>query len=316
MKSTRIGLILLVLAFLVASVALIGCPPQETDMGDEAMIPPPEGEPMPDEGTGEANTIEIIGSTTVLPIATAWGEAFNEANPNVDVAVSGGGSGTGIKALIDGTTDIADASRSIKEEEIQLAEQNGVSPVEHIVAYDGIAPVVHPNNPVESLTVEQLSDIYSGEVTKWSEVGVSGMANDDIVVVSRDSASGTYESWKEMVIQMGGEAEDRDYSPAALKKGSNKDVRQTVSQTESAIGYIGLGYIDDSIKALAVVPMAGGDAVEPTPETVQSGAYPISRALYMYTDGEPTGVVADFFEWAKSDEAKALVEEEGFVPTE
>ncbi len=140
------------------------------------------------------------------------------------------------------------------------------------------------------------------------------MANDNIVVVSRDSASGTYESWKGMVIQMDGTAEDRDYTPAALKKNSNKDVRQTVADTPAAIGYIGLGYIDDSVKTIGVIPMDGGDAVKPVPASVQDGSFPFSRGLYMYTDGEPTGIVADFLDWGKSDEGQAFVEEQGFVP--
>ena len=315
MKSTRIGLILLVLAFLVASVALMGCPPQD-ETGDEAMMPP-EDTPMDEEpAEGGTSTIEIIGSTTVLPIATAWAEAYHEAHQDVDVNVSGGGSGNGIKALIDQTADIAISSREIKDSERELAQQNDVNPIEHMVAYDGISPIVHPDNPVGSLTIEQLSDIYSGEVTKWSEVGVAGMANDDIVVVSRDSASGTFESWKEMVIQMGGEAPDRDYAPAALKKNSNKDVRQTVADTASAIGYIGLGYIDDSVKTVAVVPMSGGDAIKPTHDNVQDQSYPIARGLYMYTDGEPTGTVADFLDWGMGEDGQALVEQEGFVRVE
>lgn len=312
MKTTRIGLVLLVIGFLFASVALIGCPPHQPDTAGDAVMPPP-GDADAGRAAGD-QTIEITGSTTVLPIATAWGVAFNEANPDIDVAVSGGGSGTGIKALIDGITDIAISSREIKKSEIELAEQNDVNPVERAIAWDGIAPIVHPNNPVESLTIEQLSDIYSGEVTNWSEVGVTGMANDNIVVVSRDSASGTYESWKEMVIQMGGEAADRDYAPAALKKGSNKDVGQTVAQTESAIGYIGLGYIDDTIKTVAVG--SGGEAVEPTHENVQDGSYPVARKLYMYTNGEPTGTIADFLEWGMTEAGQSLVEEEGFVAVE
>ncbi len=312
MKTSRIGLSLLLLAFLVASVALIGCPPDQT-MEDDVMAPPMDDMTM-EEPAGEGGTIEIIGSTTVLPISEVWAKAYHEANPNVDVNVSGGGSGNGIKAIIDGTTDIGQASRGIKESEVELAKENGVDPVEHTVAYDGIAPVVHPDNPAESLSIEQLSDIYSGEVTSWSEVGVSGMANDNIVVVSRDSASGTYESWKGMVIQMDGTAEDRDYTPAALKKNSNKDVRQTVADTPAAIGYIGLGYIDDSVKTIGVIPMDGGDAVKPVPASVQDGSFPLSRGLYMYTDGEPTGIVADFLDWGKGDEGQALVEEQGFVP--
>lgn len=314
MKTSRIGLILLLLAFLAASVALIGCPPQGGDAGvDDGMVPPPPDEPPGPEATGETTTIDQIGSTTVLPIAEKWAVAFAEKHEGVEINVSGGGSGTGISSLINGTADIANASRQIKDEEIEQARENGVNPVEHVVAYDGIAAIVHPSNPIESLTIEQLSDIYAGEITNWSEVGGE---DGEIIVVSRDSASGTYESWKEMVIQMGGEAEDRDYTPAALKQGSNEAVRSTVAETEGTIGYIGLGYLDDNVKALAVAPEAGAEAVMPTPENVQNGSYPISRELYMYTDGEPTGVLAEYFDWGMGEEGQALVEEAGFVPVQ
>lgn len=317
MKTSKIGLSLLLLAFLVASVALIGCPPAQ-DGGDAGeMVPPPDDAMPMDEGTeasGEGGTIDIIGSTTNLPIATAWAEAYHEKNPNVDINVSGGGSGNGIKAIIDDTADIGNSSREIKDSEVELCEEKGVDPVEHVIAYDGLTPVAHPDVPVDSLSVEQLSDIYSGEVTKWSEVGVSGVDNDNIVVVSRDSASGTYESWKDLVIHMRGADEDRDYSPAALKKNSNRDVRETVASTPSAIGYIGLGYVDDSIQVVPVVPLGGGDAVPATVENVQNGSFPVARSLYMYTNGEPTGIVAEFLDWGKGDEGQALVADEGFVP--
>jgi phosphate transport system substrate-binding protein len=140
------------------------------------------------------------------------------------------------------------------------------------------------------------------------------MANDRIVVVARDSASGTYESWKELVVQMDGADKDRDYSPASLKKNSNRDVRQTVADTPSGIGYIGLGYIDDSIRAIGVSPVGGGDPVQPSVESVQDGSFPVSRAMYYYTNGQPTGIVAAFLEWALGPEGQALVAEQGFVP--
>lgn len=314
MMKTHAVVSILVVALLTGIVALTGCPPaqQEEQMPPEGPMPMEDMPPGEMEGAGEAVTISQIGSTTVLPVAEKWAEAFHEQNSNVDINVSGGGSGTGIKALIDGTADIANASRPIKDEETQLAQDNGIDPVEHVIAFDGIAAVVHPDNPVGDLSVEQLSDIFSGEVTSWDELGVSGMG--DIVVVSRDSSSGTYESWKDMVVSMDGEAEDRDFAPSALKKGSNKDVRSTVAETEAAIGYIGLGYIDDSVKAVPVIPMGGGEAVEPTPENVQDESYPVARALYMYTDGEPSGAVKDYLDWGMTDEGQALVEEAGYVP--
>ncbi|MEA3399918.1 MAG: phosphate ABC transporter substrate-binding protein [Armatimonadota bacterium] len=308
MKMHRITVGLLVLAFLTSMVALVGCPPKEEEPVEPMMTEPGEPGAGP---VGEPATIDQIGSTTVLPIAEKWAQAFHEKHANVEIDVAGGGSGTGIKALIDGTADIADASRPIKDKEKALAEENGITPVEHVVAYDGIAAVVHPDNPVGELSIEQLSDIFCGEVTSWDELGVSGMG--DIIVVSRDSASGTYESWKDMVVSMNGEAEDRDYDPGALKKGSNKDVRSIVAQTKGAIGYMGLGYIDSSVKPVPVIPMDGGPAVEPTSRNVQEGSYPVSRKLYMYTDGQPSGAVKDYLEWGMTDEGQGLVEEAGYV---
>ncbi len=312
MKSNEVVLALLVLALLTSMALLTGCPPApEEDAGILPEEMPVEPEEAPGEVTGEEATIDQIGSTTVLPIAEKWAVAFNEANPNVKINVSGGGSGTGISALIDGTADIADASRAMKDEEKTAAEEKGISPVEHVVAFDGIAAVVHPNNSVGELSVEQLSDIFSGEVTSWDDLGVSGMG--DIVIVSRDSASGTYESWKDLVVTMDGEDEDRDFAASALKEGSNEAVRSTVAETEAAIGYIGLGYIDESVKPVPVVPMEGGSAVEPTRENVQGGSYPISRELYMYTAGEPEGAVKDYLDWGMTDEGQKLVEEAGYV---
>lgn len=310
MRNHRLTIGLLAVACMVAALALTGCPQQQpTEVVDDFMM---DLEPMPAEA--DAGTIEIIGSTTVLPISTAWAEAYHAANPSVLLNVSGGGSGNGIKAVIDNTTDIGQSSRGIKSDEIDLAKANNVDPIEHVVAYDGIAPIVHPSNPAVSLSVEELSDIYAGNVTKWSEVGVTGMANDNIVVIARDSASGTYESWKELVVQMDGADKDRDYSPASLKKNSNRDVRQSVADTPSGIGYIGLGYIDESIRTLSVSPLGGGDPVEATVENVQNGSFPASRSMYYYTNGQPTGVVAAFLEWALGPEGQAIVGEQGFVP--
>ncbi len=305
MKTTKIGLILLLPALLSATVALVGCPPAPPS-NDTGMIEPPD-----DQSGGATSTISQIGSTTVLPIADAWQQAFTAAHPDIQINVAGGGSGTGIKALTDGTTDIANASRAMKDEEIEQAQEKGVEPVEHVIAYDGIAAVVNTGVGVDSLSVEQLSDIFSGEVTNWSEIGGADV---EIIVIGRDSASGTYESWKEMVIQMDGEDKERDYTPEALKEQSNEGVRATVAKTEGAVGYVGLGYIDESVKVIAISPLGGGEAVVPTVESVKTGDYPISRELYMYTAGEPTGAVATYFEWGMGDEGQKLVEEASFVP--
>jgi phosphate transport system substrate-binding protein len=263
---------------------------------------------------GASETIRQVGSTTVLPLAERWQQEFNKLHPEVEIAVSGGGSGTGIKALTSGTAEIADSSREIKPEEVEQARAAGVDPVEHVVAHDGIAVIVHPSNPLTEISVEQLSDIYSGRVRDWAEVGARGMG--EIQVVSRDSASGTYEAFKELVVTMGETEKSRDYAPSALKQASNQAVSGLVSQTKTAIGYIGLGYVDESVKVLRVVPMGGGEAVGAIVESVMSGAYPVSRALYLYTDGEPIGVLKEYLDWIKGPEGQAVVAELGFVPVE
>lgn len=311
MKANKIILAALALTLVAGLVALTGCPspppPDEPVMVDD-MPPEPPGGPAP--GGGEGGTIEAIGSTTVLPIATAWAKAYAEVAPEVSVNVAGGGSGSGIEALINGTADIADASRGIKDSEIEQAQAAGVEPVEHTIAYDGIAAAVHPSNPVDHLTMQQLSDIYSGQVTQWSEVGVDGLG--EITVVGRDASSGTYGSWEEMVVQA--EDDTREYATGMLQMQSNEAVRSTVANTPGAIGYIGLGYVDDTVKAVPVAPEDGADAVAPSEATVADGSYPISRSLYMYTNGEPTGIIKAFLDWGMSADGQKLVAEEGFVP--
>lgn len=268
------------------------------------------GEPLP--GTAADSTIRMIGSTTVLPLAEKWREAFNEVRPEIDIAVSGGGSGTGIKALISGTAEIAMSSREIKPGEMEQAQEAGLTLAEHLVAYDGIAVIVHAANPLDELSVEQLSDIYAGRVSDWASVGVRGLG--EIQVVSRDSASGTYEAFKDLVVTRQGTDKTRDYAAAALKQTSNQAVLALVSKTKGAIGYVGLGYLDDGVKALRVVPMGAGEAAAPTGENVASGKYPVSRSLYCYTVGEPAGALKDFLDWVKGSEGQAVVEELGFVP--
>lgn len=294
---------------LIAGLTVTGCPrrsAEEVAVGD--LPPEPAGEPA---GTdGGSDTIQQIGSTTVLPIATAWAQAYAEVAPQVSVNVAGGGTGTGIEALINGTADIADASRAMKDSEREQALAAGVEPVEHIVAYDGIAAVVHPSNPVDQLTMQQLSDIYSGEITTWSEVGVDGLG--DIVVVGRDASSGTYGSWEEMVVQA--EDDGREYTTGMLQMQANEAVRSTIANTPAAIGYLGLGYLDDSVRAVPIVPLDGGGAVAPDEATVADGSYPISRELYMYTDGEPTGIIKAYLDWGMSEAGQKLVAREGFVP--
>jgi phosphate binding protein len=246
-----------------------------------------------------AEQIVIKGSTTVLPIAQATLEAYMKKNPGVQMSLSGGGSGEGIKALLDKTTDIADSSREIKKEEIELAETRGVKPVAHVVAYDAIIPVVHPKNKVSNLSIDQLSQIYQGKITNWKEVGGADLK---IVVISRDSSSGTFESWDHFVMKKA------KVSPKAQMLASNGALVTAVGRNRYAIAYLGMGYVNKSVKAVQV------NGVTASVQTALSKEYPFSRELYMYTNGEPTGDVAKFIAFVKSVEGQKIVAKEGFVP--
>lgn len=258
-----------------------------------------EAEPTEPEPGGEIQTLTIQGSTTVLPIAQKAAEKYMDLHPNVDIQVSGGGSSVGVKSAGEGTVDIGMASRAMKDEE--KSTYPDLNPI--VVARDGIAMIVHPSNTVNSLSVEQIKGIYNGTYTNWSDVGGEDA---EIVVVGRDSASGTREFfWKHVMNK-------EDFVPIMLEKNSNGAVKQTVTQTPGAIGYVGLGYVDESVKALNV--KTDGDEVEPTIENVINGSYPISRSLFMLVKGEPTGLAKDFIDFVLSDEGQAIVKEEGFVP--
>lgn len=245
------------------------------------------------------NTLTLTGSTTVLPIAQMVAEVFMELHPEVNVSVRGGGSGVGIAALIDQTADIANASRPIKTKEIVICRSKGIDPVGNIIAKDGIAIIVHPSNPIKELSIAQLKAIYSGEISKWSEVG--GPAK-PIVVISRDVASGTFEVFKKLVLEGGKTRED------ALMLASNKAVATTVKNTPYGIGYVGLGYLSSDVKALNI------EGVIPTHKTVASGEYKIARPLFMYTNGKPKGLAKEFIDFILSEEGQKIVEEVGFVP--
>ena len=246
-----------------------------------------------------ASTIVVKGSTTVLPIAQATAEAYMKSKPDVNISISGGGSGEGIKAMIDKSTDIANSSRDLKPEEITRAEQNGVHPNVMTVAFDAILPIVNPRNKVNNLTVDQLAQIYKGEVTNWKEVGGDDL---QIVVISRDSSSGTFESWGELVLHKA------KVTPKAQMQASNGAIVQAVSKNKYAIGYIGLGYINKSIKPLMV------NGVKPSAKTAISKEYPISRPLYMITNGDPQGATAGYIKFVLGKKGQKIVEETGFVP--
>ncbi len=303
--NTRPLIVALFLATLttVALVSLTGCPQ-----------PPQSNTEMaaPAEPTGDAQKIVQLGSTTVLPIAEKWRVAFNELHPNVDMAVSGGGSGSGIEALVSGTCDIADSSRPMQDKEREAAQEAGFEPVEHVVAYDGIAVIVNRANPITSLECQQLSDAFVGDISDWDALGAGGLG--EIQLICRDSASGTYEAFWEIVVALNNKDKERDYSPRALKQASNQAVLALVAQTKGAIGYIGLGYVDDRVRTIAISPLDGGDAIEATVANVKDGSYPISRSLLMYTRGEPDGVVKDYLDWGLGADGQAIVADLGFVP--
>jgi phosphate transport system substrate-binding protein len=257
-----------------------------------------------------AQTIENKGSDTLVNLALAWAEAYMATYPEVRISVTGGGSGTGIAAMINGTVDIANASRAMKSEEITAAEANGISPVEFTIAGDAIAVVVHPSNLVDQLTLAQISDIYTGEITNWSQLGGEDRP---IVLLSRESNSGTYVYFLENVVRMGDKESDLLFSPDTLLMPSSEGISAEVRQNPNAIGYDGLGYVTPDQKMLAVAQDAQEAYVLPSLETVNDGSYPISRPLYMYTAGEPAGPIKDYLYWVLSD-GQALVSELGFVP--
>lgn len=246
---------------------------------------------------GEKITIE--GSTTVLPITQRAAEVYMRKNTGKNVIVKGGGSGVGIISLIDGVCDIASSSRSIKEKELNLAKKKGRELKGHIIAMDGLAVIVHPSNPIDNITKETLQKIYTGKIKNWKEIGGKDMK---IIVVSRDSSSGTFEFFTEFVL------DKKRTIPAAIMQASNNGVLNFVAQTPGAIGYVGYGYLSEKVKALKY------EGVELTIDNVLKNKYKLIRPLYMYTLSNPSNEVVDFINFLKSPEGQKVVEEEGFIP--
>ncbi len=246
-----------------------------------------------------AEEIVVNGSTTVLPVIQKTAEAYMAAKPEVSIAISGGGSGNGIKAIIDSLCNIAMTSRDIKSSEIKLAESKGIKPLRHVVAVDALVPVVHPSNTIKNLTVAQLADIYMGKIRNWEEVGGPDAR---VVVISRDTSSGTYETWQEKILGK------KRVSPAALLQASSGAVVQAVAKNKNAIGYIGYGYVDASTKTVEVDGFAANE------ENALSGKWPIARELYLFTNGEPQGEAKGFIDFVISTKGQALVKEVGFIP--
>lgn len=265
-------------------------------------------------GGGGSSSIKIIGSNTVTPLSSVWAEEFMGTNADVSIAVSGPGSGAGIAALINGTTDICQASRKIKQSEIDQAEANGVEPYEIQVATDALSVVVHPSNPVSELTILQLSAIYTGEITNWNEVGGNDI---EIVAIARDTNSGTHVFFKEHVVQMQGlPAEDKslEYGGNVLMLPSTEEGVNQVADNPNAVFYPGLGYVTEEVKSLAIKQTADSTGILPSLQTALDGTYPIARPLLFYTDGEPTGVIKDFVDYCLSPEGQDKVIEIGYVP--
>ena len=245
-----------------------------------------------------ATKIVIEGSTTVLPIAQRSAEEFMNNREDANITVRGGGSGVGITSLIEKTCDIADSSRPIKDAELQKAAGKGVSPKAYVVAMDGIAVVVHPSNKIANLTKQQVQDIFTGKISDWAKLGQPA---GKIVVLSRDSASGTFEAFGTLAL------DGKKVRPDALMQASNQAIASTVSRTPAAIGYIGHGYITDAVKPITI------NGIPSTIQNILSGKYPYSRPLFMYTNGPAQGMVKEFVDYILSAEGQKLVEEEGFV---
>ena len=255
--------------------------------------------------------IENKGSDTIVNLALAWAEHYQSVHPEVRISVTGGGSGTGIASLINGTVDLANASRQIKPEEIEEAQSKGINPVEHIIARDAIAVIVNPQNPVTQLTLEQISDIYSGQISNWKEVGGEDRP---IVRLSRETNSGTHVYFLETVLRLGEDDNKTLFSRDTLLLPSSEGIISEVRHNPNAIGYDGLGYVPHDLRVIAIAETEGKPYILPMVSTVNDKSYPIARDLYMYTAGEQTGAIKDYLDWILSSEAQDIVVELGFVP--
>ena len=267
-------------------------------------------------GSGEAGskaTIQNKGSDTMVNLAQAWAEEYRKVVPDVNVEVSGGGSGVGIAALGKGTIDIANASRNMKPEEIETAKKNtGKAPKEFVVGYDALAIYVHKDNPLNEITLDQIAQIYAegGAITKWADLGVTipGSPKDEIVRVSRQSSSGTYEFLREHVLNK------KDFKLGSRDMNGSKEVVELVASTPTAIGYSGMGYATAAVKMLKVKKAAADPAFEPNVANTLAKTYPIARSLLVYTLGEPQGPVKKYIDWMMSDAGQKVVEVTGYVP--
>jgi phosphate transport system substrate-binding protein len=259
----------------------------------------------------DKNSIQVKGSDTMVNLAQAWAEKYMQENPGDFVAVTGGGSGTGISSLISGTCDIANASRTIKEKEIALAKQRGINPFEIKVGLDGLAVVVNPKNPITKLTIDQLAQIFTGKVTNWKEVGGEDAK---IVILSREVNSGTHVYFKEHVLRKGNLEGKEEFASGVLLLSSSQAIADEVAQNPAAIGYYGMGYISNKQKPIMVAKDEKSEYEVPSIENVINGKYPISRPLFIYTNGQPQGLVKKFIDFVLSKEGQDIVLATDFVP--
>lgn len=290
MKAKKWIVVALASALAVGALGLSGC-------GSKAATT------SPDKAAELSGSINVAGSDTMVNLAQAWAEKFGTENSGVTVSVKGGGSGVGIAALINKTVDFADASREIKSEEASAAKAAGVDPVETEVAKDGVVIIVNKANAVTAITKEQLGKVYAGEITNWKDLGG---ADAQIVILGRDSSSGTYGFIKDEVLAK--LPNKPEYSKSMLNLQSTQAIVDEVAKNPNGIGYIGLGYENPSIKPIDV------DGTTASVETVLDGSYALSRGLFMYSNGEPAGVMKSYIDWILSAPGQAVVKEQGFVP--
>lgn len=286
---------------LVVVLAMVGCGRPADGSGDAG------------GSSGSRKVIQNKGSDTLVNVAQAWAEHYKDKDPSVAIAVSGGGSGTGISAMINGTVDIANSSRKMKDSEIAQANQNGVDPREFTVGYDALAVFLHPDNPIDGMTIAQLAEIYGegGTVETWDQMGISipGCDSNEIVRVSRQNNSGTYVYFQEAVL-----GEKRDFKLGSRDMHGSKDVVDLVQHTPCAIGYSGLAYRTETVKMPCVMAEEGAPCVLPSSDSAIDGSYPIARPLLMYTAGEPQGAIKSYLEWILSDEGQCIIADKGYAP--
>ncbi len=268
-----------------------------------------------------STVIQNKGSDTLVNVAQAWAEEYKDVNPDVAIAISGGGSGTGIASMINGTVDIANSSREMKKKEMNKAKEMGQNPVEHVVGYDALAVFLHKDNPLNELSFNQLGKIFGrgGDATKWSDLGISvpGCGSDKIVVVSRQNNSGTYAYFKKAVLKSAAKAgviSKGSFRQGTLDMHGSKDVVDLVEKTPCAIGYSGLAYATDHLKLACIAKDEGKSCVSPSVKTASNRSYPIARPLFMYTNGEPQGAIKEYMDWILSDTGQCILKKKGYAP--